>query len=318
MANNEPSKEDILDNVNNAFTFLDEQRISGLEKMKALQATRNDSLEREKIRLLKKYGDFHPRVKKISDRLSYDQGLKIELANEIEKAKIKMPDFDINTWMVHGRVLNQEGTGLHGLTVSLYDENGNWIEVLGYACTDSRGYYAVRYKVDPEKKSEYPERDKLFLTITDSKFNVLHRDIRPLFVKIGRIDYRLIVLESKEDICTPPEPGKSGSPGTPPDAWIVRGNVVDEERAPISGLIVSLYDKDLLFDDVLGTTLTDENGSFIMIYRTEAFKDFFEKRPDIYLKVLDNEGKTLYSSRKKIRCNAGRVEEFSIKIRRKS
>ncbi|OEU63415.1 MAG: hypothetical protein BBJ57_10705 [Desulfobacterales bacterium PC51MH44] len=313
MPDNVSSKEDILGNVNNAFTSLDQQRISGLEKIKTLQAIKNDSLEREKLRLSKKHGTFHPRVKKISERLAYNQGLKKELDNEIDNTKITIPDFDINTWMLHGRILNPEGNGLNGLTVSLYDENGSWIEKLGYACTDGRGYYAVRYRVEPEKKQEIPETRELFLTVTDSAFKVLHRETEPLFVKIGQIDFRLIVLEDKGGICEPPQPRNNQTAVVPPDAWLVRGRVVYENGEPGRRLTVSLYDKDLLFDDALGTILTDDAGRFSIIYRTDAFRRLFDAKPDLYLKVLDSTGNILFRS-KKIRAEAGRVEEFEITI----
>jgi hypothetical protein len=98
------------------------------------------------------------------------------------------------------------------------------------------------------------------------------------------------------------------------DAWIIRGKVTDKKNNPVAGLIVSAYDKDLLFDDVLGTTSTDENGNFEVIYREESFRDLFDKKPDIYLKILDITGKILYTSRKKIRFDARRIEHFTIKI----
>ena len=158
MANSMPSKEEVLKKVEDSFTNLDQQRITGLERMKTLHAIKNDSLERGKLRLSKKYGDLHPRVTKISERLAYNQGLKKELDHEIEKTRITVPAFDINTWMVHGRILNKEGNGLDGLTVSLYDKNGNWIEGFGHECTNYLGYFAILYKADPKKRTDIPKK----------------------------------------------------------------------------------------------------------------------------------------------------------------
>jgi hypothetical protein len=41
----------------------------------------------------------------------------------------------------------------------------------------------------------------------------------------------------------------------------------------------------------------------------------FEAKPDLYLKVLNNKGDTLFRSKKKIRAEAGRVEDFQIRIK---
>ena len=113
-----------------------------------------------------------------------------------------------------------------------------------------------------------------------------------------------------------PEPDE-GTLTEAPDTWIVRGVVADKEGQGIGGLLVSLYDKDLLFDDVLGTAATDESGSYKIMYRTEAFQDLFEKRPDLYLKVMDEQGNEVYSSRKAVRFAAGRVETLDVAIERK-
>ena len=109
-----------------------------------------------------------------------------------------------------------------------------------------------------------------------------------------------------------------GAPTEAPDTWIVRGAVIDEEGIGIGGLIVSLYDKDLIFDDVLGTTATDRSGYFKIMYRTEAFRDLFEERPDLYLKVTDNEGNELYTSKEAVWFEAGRIETFNVTVEQES
>ncbi len=72
-----------------------------------------------------------------------------------------------------------------------------------------------------------------------------------------------------------------------------RGRVVDERGEGMGGLVVSLFDRDRIFEDRLGTTQTDENGEFSFTYRTEDFPDLFDAHPDLYLKILDAEGNTL-------------------------
>ena len=125
------------------------------------------------------------------------------------------------------------------------------------------------------------------------------------------------MIKDKGNICTPPTPGDGGTVVVPQDVWVARGVVLFEDKSPGAGMTISLYDKDLIFDDVLGTVLTDDVGQFQFIYRTEAFRDLFEKKPDLYLKVMDSEGNTLYTSEKTVRCDAGLEEVFNIKIARK-
>lgn len=104
----------------------------------------------------------------------------------------------------------------------------------------------------------------------------------------------------------------------PADQWVVKGKVSDENGKGMAGVTVSLYDKDLLFDDYLGTVITDKQGNFQFLYREEGFKDLLESNPDIYVKVFDKDGNTIYSSKKSVRCNVGRTEVFNIKIKSKT
>ncbi len=99
-----------------------------------------------------------------------------------------------------------------------------------------------------------------------------------------------------------------------PDVWVVRGQVVDEGSKGVSGLVVSLFDRDCVFDDRLGTTETDAEGNFSISYHTKDFRDLFEARPDLYIKVMDNQGNILYSSEEAVRYEAGRVEVFNITL----
>lgn len=91
-----------------------------------------------------------------------------------------------------------------------------------------------------------------------------------------------------------------------------------ESRKPLPGLIVKAYDKDLFFDDVLGAAKTDDSGKFQLWYEGSDYSELFERRPDIYLKILDTTGQyVLYSMEDTVRYDAGGNEYFEIEIPRK-
>ncbi len=303
--------EDILRSIEDVFETVEDERARGLERVKTIQDVKNGSLERESARLTKKYGEDHPRVQKIESRLTYNQSLMKDLAVEIDRSKAEVPAIDANTWMVHGRVLDETRIGIEGLTVSLFDEKGNWIKQMGYSCTDERGYFAITYSTEEDEKQR---EQGLFLTVTDKEHCVLHREREPLYVRLGWIDYREIVIDDQGEVCPPPEPDKDEKPA-PADSWIVRGRVTDEKKQGVGGLTISLYDEEHVFDDVLGTTLTDDNGKFRLTYQTKEFEDLFEKKPEVYLRVTGKRNKILYTSDKAVKCKAGREEVFNIAIK---
>lgn len=93
--------------------------------------------------------------------------------------------------------------------------------------------------------------------------------------------------------------------------------VVREEESglPLPGLFVKSYDKDMLFDDLLGSAVTDAEGRFEIIFDMKDFKDFLDTRPDIYFKVYSSDRTSLiHSTADAVRWNMGTISEHEILI----
>jgi carotenoid cleavage dioxygenase len=98
----------------------------------------------------------------------------------------------------------------------------------------------------------------------------------------------------------------------------VAGTVVEQESGkPIQGLRVRAFDKDLIFDDKLGDTLTDAQGKFEIRFTEAQFRDFGETTPDLYIRIYDAGGKKLlYTTEKAVRKDSLVREYFDVKIPR--
>ena len=99
-------------------------------------------------------------------------------------------------------------------------------------------------------------------------------------------------------------------------AFKIHGKVIEKETGKgIPNLRVKAVDKDLFFDDLLGAVTTDENGNFVIKYDKEDFQElFFDKKPDIYLKIKNLYGEVIHSTKDKVRYEASETEEFIVKI----
>ena len=86
-------------------------------------------------------------------------------------------------------------------------------------------------------------------------------------------------------------------------------------HAPIQGLLVCAYDKDVVKDDYLGESETDADGAFEIRFTDADFKDVVESQPDLYLCVfVPGNGEPVHDTSYVIRRNASNDEVYEIEI----
>lgn len=306
---NKGASDDVVNQISQALQNnlpeADRLRARTLDDLQLLRTARAEGLRREHERLSELDPD-HPRLVELAARRVDNDELISGIALESERARVEVPDVDKDTWVLHGIIRDQQLHGVPNVTVALYDASGNWLQQLGYAGTSANGYF----RLDAHNLANL--KPPFFVHVLNNKAVHLHSDNVPLTPELGSALYHEVVITGAQ-AGTPPGESRN-DPVAEPGAWIVRGRVADKSGKGLSNLVVSLYDKDLFFDDRLGETNTDDSGEFSITYRTEDFRDLIERKPDIYVKVLDQKGKMLFTSKKKLRYEAGRVEIVNVEI----
>ena len=96
----------------------------------------------------------------------------------------------------------------------------------------------------------------------------------------------------------------------------IYGTVVEKEtRKPLPNLTVKAIDKDLLFDDLLGSAITDNRGYFEIKYDNKDFQELvFDQKPDIFLKISNAEREVIHTTRHQVRFEANRIEKFVVEV----
>ncbi|MEM1319222.1 MAG: hypothetical protein AAGG75_03145 [Bacteroidota bacterium] len=322
-----PTPGDASAELDKAFDCMDEYRAKGLESVNSVQNVKLNMRDREQKRLLRKYGKEHPRTLKVQGQVNYAKSAKVSLAEEARKAKVEVARFNDSSWRVRGRVVDKDLKGQSGLTVSLFDNKGNWIKELGQVCTDDEGTFVLTYvEKDGGEIAKRFAGQALTLTVSDKDQQVLHQEEEPVALELGSITSRLIILGN--DQCTSPpdttdpkdDPDKPvDDPGTPTTGqqtnWTIIGAVSNLKTGKGQpGLKVMLIDETKDFSNYLFDTETLRTGKFEMIYSFEEFKPLFENRPPLFLEVLNVNGEIIYRSEKPIFPEAGKTETFNIQL----
>ncbi|HEY0546170.1 MAG TPA: hypothetical protein VGC91_12390 [Pyrinomonadaceae bacterium] len=351
MLKSKATLDDIEKNLDDGIAGADAQRAEHLRNFQTAREAKANLYEREQARLTLKYGADHPRVLALSNKISVNRGIVNEVEQERVRAAVPVPDVDDQTFIVHGFVRDENGIGMANMTVAFYDRDGRAVQRLGYDCTKATGYFKIsatdlgstvfdRVYLGVSQHGARIYNDTT--TLTPQPGTVIYREIRL------RTGGGVCPPPDNWDDPNPTLIGGGGNggnggnsdgngggnggdnggddgggeeggtdeahPASGPGVWTVRGRVTDRSGRGASGLTVSLYDEDLIFDDLLDETVTDEHGNYSFTYHTEDFRDLIEKKPDLYLKVLDRKGRTLYDSECDVRFEANRTEVVDIDL----
>jgi hypothetical protein len=239
------SPEEVGKTIESALPSLDSSQSGHYEGLARMRDAKARSLAREGRWLTIKHGGaIHPRMAEAEQRFAINEQARREVAVVREAAETPAPEIHSDSVLVHGFVRRRsDRSGIPGLTIALTDRNGNWLRSLGYACTDVRGYFALRAVLSGRKAaSDVAETLKAAagisveearrqaeakaglsgstsageatarLCVFDPKGKVLKGERQPVALQRGTLDYRLILLgdETTGCACSPP-PAKAGS-----------------------------------------------------------------------------------------------------------
>jgi hypothetical protein len=288
--NREVTAAEVAQQLEQSIARADTQRAEELDRLKTMREAQAGGMEREAARLTAKLGSDHPRVMALTRAIEINRGFVREIVIEAERARTDIPTVDEKSWVLHGYVRDQDLKGVAGLTVAVYDEKGSWIERLGFACTNEKGYFRLT-------ATDFAAVDhSVFIRVLNNGV-LLYADKSELKPELGKMDYREITLSGDVHVCTPPL-GSSAPPVNPPikSPWTVRGQVSDGKSFFFAGLKVSIADKAGKFADKLGTRTTDEKGKYEFVLPSEPFAALIDPPVDLFLHVLDANGRPISTS----------------------
>ncbi len=201
---------DIAKGLNQGVESADLLRTAGLTQLARVRAVKETQWQREQTRLQAKLGSEHQRVTAIATKIDANRELRRDVDLGISRAATPTVQPQENTWILHGYVRNKTRQSVPNLTVGLYDQKNQWIEELGYTCTDKNGYFQLSHartkkeSTDPLTTEKTAAGPQVFIHVLDKQGAPIHVDKRPLTPEPGRVDYREIILDEDATSCAPP------------------------------------------------------------------------------------------------------------------
>lgn len=86
-------------------------------------------------------------------------------------------------------------------------------------------------------------------------------------------------------------------------------------KVGLPDLFLKMYDKDPMFDDLLGTTVTRADGSYELVLKANDSRELFASKPDLYIRVFRADRLTeIWSTKESVRWNADRRETVDLYV----
>ena len=222
--------------LDQAIRSADPLRAESFQKLHRLRTIKTKNQERERLRLTEKLGDNHPRVMALQAKIDINYEVTRNLNLESVRARTEALVVESDSWLVHGRVLNDQLEAVPGMKAALYDRSGCPIQTCGSEITDKTGYFKLTIKNvadgaqataaiinntvdeagataatnnstvgDAGDTATTNENMEGFLYVLDKDDVTVHRDKRPLAILAGQAQYLEVVLDDG-DVDRPTQP----------------------------------------------------------------------------------------------------------------
>lgn len=178
-----PTPEELAERLGRMLDVADDVRRSELASFVEVESRRGDALAFERARLAGR-GAEPARLERIDRHAEEARRRAVELRADLDTTLVAPPEPpDEDTVVVRGRVVDREGGGVEGLTVTARDKGG---ADLGATDTDSLGYYEIRLPAREAKGVRLEGKRKRTVVFTEE---------RPGRLPAGETIWRDIALE---------------------------------------------------------------------------------------------------------------------------
>lgn len=219
-----------------------------------------------------------------------------------------------NNFTITGHIIDrQTDRGISGLRIEAWDKDLFFDDLVGSAETDTEGFFEIRFN-EEHFKELIARRPDLYLKLYSEDeaipgeafdLTVTPPHGEPLTGSGDSVFWKLAPGETNVSI-------RLAMPAAS-QTFKVKGTILQPDGTPVVGAIVKAFDKSIRTETLLGEATTNKAGQYEIAYRAETFLQSGKKRPDLIVRVFDQEGEEIASTKEPI-YNARQIEEVNLVV----
>jgi hypothetical protein len=198
-----PSPAELNAALTSALTSADTSATNAAQNLNLVQQARLTQLSRTAATLKAKYGATDPRVVTAEAAVTARKATVARTSALSQQAATPDPAVAATGWALHGRVLNSSLQPVANQTVFLVDEQKTYQEQIGFAYTDSTGYFLISYTPPAGQATSQPP---IFIEIANQKALPIYLDPTAFQPTVGSATYQNITLPAGEKPLGDPPP----------------------------------------------------------------------------------------------------------------
>lgn len=181
------------------FSRADKALVSIAESISENYEMQESSFKLEQSRLAAKYGAGSQQAKMTQSRLDLLKRQRSEIKLHLGRFSVATPKTSADTFVVYGRIINQDGEGIRGLKVSVINKK---LEAVGHDTTDENGLFSVSLHV-ADSGAGTSGRDTLDLSaqlgllVADQSEKTVWKDKGNFRPNPGRVLYREVIANAE-------------------------------------------------------------------------------------------------------------------------